>query len=247
MTAIEPKETRPQPGPQDAFLKCSADIAFYGGAAGGGKSFALLLEPLRHFDNGRFGCVIFRRTVPEIRNEGGLWDDALNLYVPLGAWPKESTLEMEFKSGMRVKFSGLEYEKDVYNWHGSQVPFFGFDELTLFTERQFFYLLSRNRSNSGVSGYIRATMNADSRSWVKNFIQWWIDEETGFPIPERSGVVRYFIRVNDRIIWADTKEKLIREYNVAEADPMSFTFIASSVFDNKILLEKNPRYLASLR
>ena len=60
-------ELRPQPGPQERFLSSEADIAIYGGSAGGGKSFALLLEPLYHTGNGRFRAVIFRRTVPQIR------------------------------------------------------------------------------------------------------------------------------------------------------------------------------------
>jgi hypothetical protein len=62
----------PQPGPQSKFLATSADIAIYGGSAGGGKTFAELLEPLRHAGNKEFGAVIFRRTTPQITNEGAL-------------------------------------------------------------------------------------------------------------------------------------------------------------------------------
>jgi hypothetical protein len=63
-------EVRPQPGPQETFLSSAADIAIYGGAAGGGKSFALLLEPLRHIGNKGFGGVIFRRTTSALtRND----------------------------------------------------------------------------------------------------------------------------------------------------------------------------------
>jgi len=64
----------PQKGPQTDFLSSEADIAIYGGSAGGGKSYALLLEPLRYIEHGRFNCTIFRRTSPMIRNAGGLWD-----------------------------------------------------------------------------------------------------------------------------------------------------------------------------
>src|SRR5262249_15252659 len=66
---------KPQDGPQWAFHQSPADIALYGGAAGGGKSWSLLYEPLRHKSNRDFGAVIFRRTYPEITNEGGLWDE----------------------------------------------------------------------------------------------------------------------------------------------------------------------------
>ena len=54
-------EISPQKGPQEKFLSSSADIAIYGGSAGGGKSFALLLAPLRHIENEDFSCVVFRR------------------------------------------------------------------------------------------------------------------------------------------------------------------------------------------
>jgi len=70
---------RAQKGPQEAFLACSADICIYGGSAGR-QSFGLLLEPLRHIGNKNFGGVIFRRTSPQITNEGALWDEAGKLY-----------------------------------------------------------------------------------------------------------------------------------------------------------------------
>ena len=63
-------------------MSSAADIAIYGGAAGGGKTFARLLEPLRHVSNKNFGAVIFRRTTPQITNDGALWDESLNLYPP---------------------------------------------------------------------------------------------------------------------------------------------------------------------
>jgi predicted phage terminase large subunit-like protein len=235
----------PQPGPQTDFMMTEADIAIYGGAAGGGKSFALLLEPLRHFNNERFGGVIFRRNSTQVRNEGGLWHESQLLYQGLGAHPREAFLEWVFPSGARLKFGHLEHEKSVYDWHGSQIPFIGFDELTHFTERQFFYMLSRNRSTSGVPGYVRATCNPDADSWVRKLIDWYIDED-GYPIQERSGVIRWFIRRDDTLIWGDSREELIEIYGPEEM-PKSFTFIPSNVYDNKILIEKDPGYIANLR
>ena len=66
------RKLRPLPGPQYAFFETTADIAIYGGAAGGGKTWALQVEPLRHVEKvAGFGGVIFRRTSIQIRNEGG--------------------------------------------------------------------------------------------------------------------------------------------------------------------------------
>ena len=71
-------------------------------------------------------------------------------------------------------------------------------------------MVSRNRSTCGVRPYIRATCNPDADSWVADFLAWWIDPETGLPIPERAGVLRYYIRVSDKIVWADRPEELMR-------------------------------------
>jgi predicted phage terminase large subunit-like protein len=236
---------KPQEGPQTAFLSTTADIAIYGGAAGGGKSFALLLEPLRHFNNAKFGAVIFRRNSTQVRNEGGLWHESVSIYSPLSAYPREAFLEWVFPSGARVKFGHLEHERSVYDWHGSQIALIGFDELTHFSEKQFWYMLSRNRSTSGVPGYVRASCNPDADSWVRTLVDWWINDE-GYPIPERSGVIRWFVRMEDEIIWGDSRQELVDRYG-ADVLPKSFTFIPSSIYDNKILLDKDPSYLSSLK
>lgn len=74
------KVIRPQKGPQEKFLSTTADIAIYGGAAGGGKSYGLLIEPLRYKNNKRFGAVIFRHEYKQIFNQGGLWDTSNDVY-----------------------------------------------------------------------------------------------------------------------------------------------------------------------
>jgi predicted phage terminase large subunit-like protein len=235
----------PQPGPQTEFLKSKADLAIYGGAAGGGKSYALLLEILRHYDNPLFRGVVFRRNSTQVRNPGGLWDESYALYMQLGGHPREAMLEWIFPSKAELKFAHLEWESSVYDWQGSQTPFIGWDELTHFTEKQFTYMMSRNRSASGVPGYIRATCNPDVDSWVRRWIDWWIGPD-GYPIAERSGVLRYFIRRDDQMIWADSRQELLDKYGQDEM-PKSLTFIPSRLQDNRILMEKDPAYLSNLR
>jgi len=235
---------RPQPGPQEAFLATSADIAVYGGAAFGGKTFALLLEATRHSGNPKFGAVIFRRTSNQIRAEGGLWDTAEELFTQLGAESNQSKMSWTFPAGAKVTFAHLQHEKDKLAWQGSQIAMIGFDELTHFTASQFWYLLSRNRSGSGVAGYIRAATNPDPDSWVRDLIDWWIDPNTGYAMPERSGVVRWFVRYRNELIWGDSKEELKEQF--PQLDPKSLTFIASSFKDNKIGMDKDPAYMSSL-
>jgi predicted phage terminase large subunit-like protein len=236
----------PQDGPQSVFVGCTADIAIYGGAAGGGKTFGLLLDPLRHHDNADFGGVVFRRTTVQVRNEGGLWDESMKLYSLFKARPRESFLSWRFPSGMSMSFAALEYEKDLLNFQGSQIPWIGFDELTHFSESQFFYMLSRNRSTSGVQPCIRATCNPDPDSWVRKFIDWWVGED-GYPIKARAGKIRWFIRINDAIHWAHTKNEIYKQFgDGAEIQPKSVCFIPAKLEDNKILMQADPAYLGNL-
>lgn len=235
----------PQPGPQEEFLATPADIAIYGGAAGGGKTFAILLEPLRNVHNPKFRSVIFRRNSVQVRNAGGLWDESMQIYPLVGAEPRSHMLEWQFPSGATLRFAHLENEQTVLSWQGSQIPLIGFDELTHFTKKQFFYMLSRNRSTSGVRGYIRATTNPDANSWVREFIDWYIAED-GYVDLSRAGQVRWFVRYGDDIVWADTPEELKEKFG-DDADPKSFTYIPSNIYDNKILLSKDPSYLSNLK
>jgi predicted phage terminase large subunit-like protein len=244
-----------QPGPQTAFLRSEADICIYGGAAGGGKTVGLILEPLRHVSRvANFAAVFFRRTTPQITNPGALWDESLNFYPRLGGTPHLGVHEWRWPRASKIKFSHLQLETTVHDWQGAQITLICFDELTHFTAYQFFYMVSRNRSTCGVRPYIRATCNPDADSWVAEFLAWWIDQETGFPLPERVGVLRYYIRVLDRIVWADRPEDLMQYMprpeelppGVDPPRPISVTFIPAKVYDNPALLQVNPDYLAWL-
>ena len=249
---------RPQKGYQLKALSSKADIVIGGGAAGLGKTWTMIVEPLRHVHVTGFGAVVFRRTSPQIKAEGGLWDASEKIYNSIDAASgKRSNLEWSFPSGVKIKFSHLEYDKNVFDWQGSEIPLICFDELTHFTKKQFFYLLSRNRSVCGVKPYIRATCNPDPDSWVRQFIDWFIGDD-GYPIPERNGVLRYFVRDDDNYIWGSSPEEVIEKaWHLLE--PLvkksgisphklikSMTFITGSIYDNKALLSNNPEYLGNL-
>ena len=238
---------QPQKGAQENFLASEADIVIYGGAAGGGKTFALLLEPLRHVGNGGFSCVIFRRNANQIFNPGGLWDASMEIYPLLGGKPfKTPKPYWVFPSGMKVSFAHLENSNDLLSWQGSQIALIAFDELTHFSQEQFFYMLSRNRSLCGVRPYVRATTNPDSNSWVVDFVDWWIDPETGYAIQERSGKIRYMARRDNQLLWGNTIEEVMAK-GISEAEIKTVCFIAARLSDNQILLQKDPGYLANLK
>lgn len=227
---------KPQPGPQELFVNIECDIVGFGGSAGGGKTASVLLQPIKHFQNPGFGGVVFRRDSEQIRKEGGLWDTAEKIYPHAQGRPKETTLEWLFPSGAAMTFAAIQYEADVLKWQGTQICYMAFDEATHFTERQFWYMLSRNRSVCGIKPYVRLTFNPDPDSWVFELFGPWVN-----PLHPsygaQSGEIRYFIRVKGEIQW------------VPEATPnaKSITFIPSRIQDNKILMEGDPTYLANLQ
>lgn len=222
---------------QRLWLSSPADIAVYGGAAGGGKTWSLLYKPIsaKHHLVPGFRGVIFRRTYPQITVAGGLWDESLQVYPHFGGVPKYGDLEWVFPSGATIAFHHLQHEKDKDQWQGAQVAYFGFDELSHFTETQFAYVaLSRGRSMSGIRPYVRATTNPDP-GWVKAFLAPWVDKE--FAGRAKSGEIRHFVRDGAALKWVPT----------GTADSKSLTFVRASVYDNKEMLRVNPEYVANLK
>jgi len=243
-TPTGPRKIGPQKGPQTQFIRSSADIVFFGGAAGGSKTYGLLLDVLRDVPNHEYGAVIFRRTTKQVKSEGGLWDTAGGVYPLLGAESNEQGMYYRFPTGSRVGFAHMEHEKNRFDWQGSQIPYIGFDELTHFTWKQFSYMMSRNRSAVGIRTRIRATLNPDPDHWAKSWIEWYLDANGEYADKAKSGVIRWLVMSGDVPTWFDSRAAAIAEY--PGALPLSFTFIASSIEDNRILIQQDPKYLANL-
>ena len=235
----------PHQGQQEAFLSTAADVCVFGGARGGGKTFSLLLEGLRHVSTKGFGAVIFRRTFPRITAEGGMWDQSLDLYSKAGGKPKQHNLTWHFPRGAKVQFAHLQHETSLQEWQGAQICLLAFDELCEFTAKQFWTLFGSNRSTCGVRPYIRATCNPDAESWVADLLKWWIDQETGYPIAERAGKLRWFARKSDELIWGNTPME-VKVRAGRKSRPRSLTFIPAKLEDNPTLEKTNPEYRANL-
>ena len=160
----------PNEGPQTEFLAAGETDVLYGGAAGGGKSYAMLVDPLRYAHRTAHRALILRRSMPELRE---LIDKSRELYPK--AFPGCKYREVEkmwnFPSGAKIEFGFLERDADVYRYQGQAYSWIGFDEIThLPTEFSWNYLASRLRTtDSEITPYMRCTANPGGvgAHWVK--------------------------------------------------------------------------------
>ena len=168
--ALENVIFKPNEGPQTDFLAAPETDVLYGGAAGGGKSYAMLVDPLRFAHRAAHRALILRRSMPELRE---LIDKSRELYPK--AFPGCKFREVEkiwtFPSGAKLEFGFLERDADVYRYQGQAYSWIGFDEIThLTTEFSWNYLASRLRTtDSEITPYMRCTANPGGvgATWVK--------------------------------------------------------------------------------
>lgn len=161
---------KPNEGPQEDFLAAGETDVLYGGAAGGGKSYAMIIDPLRFAHRAAHRALIIRRSMPELRE---LIDKSRELYPK--AFPGCKYREVEklwtFPSGAKIEFGFLERDSDVYRYQGQAYSWIGFDEIThLATEFSWNYLASRLRTtDESITPYMRCTANPGGAGahWVK--------------------------------------------------------------------------------
>nr|UYL16593.1 MAG: terminase large subunit [Caudoviricetes sp.] len=233
---------------QQMVLESEADILVIGGAAGSGKSYLLQLMPLLIVDDPNTACIMFRRTVPQIRGQGGLFDKAKDIYnqLPPEIKPKfrENEMTATFPNGALVQWKSMQHESNKLDIQGLEYTFIGVDEGTQFTWTQLEYMTSRLRSNSKYKSRMVISCNPDPDHELRNKIDWYLDEE-GYPIPERDGVLRYYVSIDDVWHWGDSVEELKQKYG-KKVKPTSFSFISSTIKDNPPMMINNPGYLAML-
>lgn len=260
MKKTEPLVLRPNEGPQEDFVNSSNYITFYGGGAGGGKTFGLLLDALRHIDDPEFFAVYFRRTTTQLDN--GLWPEAKKMYMPFlmyqsgpnkGKFIKQNGKEAKiieskhtiiFPSGATIKFSYLDRDANVdIAWQGTQLSAVYFDEFTHFTEYMFNYLRTRLRSAAKAKAYMKCSLNPDQDHHVFRWVEPFLDKD-GYPDKELCGKTRYFIYTSSVLHTSWDREELLKQFPGKK--PRTYTFIPSLIHDNPQLLENEPDYADNL-
>ena len=161
---------QPNKGPQTEFLASPEREVLYGGSAGGGKSYAMLADPLRYMGHPQFSGLLLRHTTEELREL--VWKSR-ELYPLIWKGIKWSERKMQWvaPSGARLWMSYLDRDDDVLRYQGLAFSWIGFDELTQWaTPFAWNYMRSRLRSTAhDLPVYMRATTNpgGPGHQWVK--------------------------------------------------------------------------------
>jgi hypothetical protein len=161
---------RPNPGPQTDFLAANEREVFYGGARGGGKTYSLLIAPLRFVDKPTSRALLIRRSMPELRDVIFQTQQLYPKAVP-GAKFKTQENTWHFPSGARIEFGYCENLTDVLRYQGQSYSWIGVDELPQYESPDVWHFLrsSLRSADPSIPLHFRATGNPGNRGsrWVK--------------------------------------------------------------------------------
>ena len=224
------------PGPQEEFLSAGERDVLYGGAAGGGKSFGLLADPLRYCHNANHRGLLLRRTLDELTE---LIDKSRQLYTKAfpGAKFRESKSTWHFPSGATIWFTYLDRDKDVTRFQGQAFNWIGIDEITQYpTPYVWDYLRSRLRSTDPElqeNLYMRCTANPGGVGG------WWVKKMYIEGTPENKAFPAFDIDTRKTFVWPSGHEKA--------GQPLFFRkFVPARLTDNPHLMADG-QYEAMLR
>jgi predicted phage terminase large subunit-like protein len=237
---------------QLVLLDDETDILIAGGGAGSGKSHTSLVKALKYINDPNARVMIVRRSYPMLKLSGGLVDESKNIYPHFKGRFKIQPLTWVFPNGATIQFAAL--PDDLGEWQGLQATHILVDEIAEFQENEVLFLMSRLRS-AKYKGHmsLMGTCNPSRQSFLFNWVEFSLDENTGIPKAGTEHIQRWMINIEGKVYWADSLETLWTKYGEPlgldrekNFKPLKFRYIPMTIYDNPVLLKNNPGYLANL-
>lgn len=226
------------------------DILIQGGSAGSGKSYLALLKALNYCNDPAARVGIIRLTYPMLSGAGGLIDESKQLYKQFGAIWRAQPKKWIFPNGAEVSFMAM--PDDLTELQGLQFTTVICDEGAEFTQEGILMLKSRLRG-ARYKGKISMmiTCNPSRNSYLYDWVKYSLDPDTGIPKEGTEKITRWFVILNGKMFWGDSVQELYDNhgegYTIGEDFiPTSVRYIPMTIYDNPILMKKNPGYLANL-
>lgn len=239
----------PNPGPQSAFLATKAKVVVYGGAAGGGKTWALLIDALhRALATPGWAGLICRSLLARMTDGGGaIWAEAHRVFEGTGAVFNESLHTVTWPAnGSTLTFRQIVGNRAM--WNGPSFDWIGIEELQEVEIDDLVSAMTRLRSAKGCSPRIVATCNPKRGHGLVPWIEWYLLPD-GSPDRAKSGTVRWFCRSSDTndFVFADTPAEAELGARREQGSAVSFTFIDALLPDNPALVDADPSYQANIQ
>ena len=269
-TKQEKKIFGPASEKQRLLLMAQEDVILTGGGAGGSKSYSCLLKNLDAINDPHMHCVIARKSRPELTRPGGLVSESKPIYSQFKGSFNKQELRWTFPAGGDITFLGIPDSSVLGSLQGMQASRIIIDEVCDGWEMDVVLFLASRLRSAGAKhkAQMIMTCNPDSTHWMKDWLDYCLDPESGVPVEGTENMVRWFIVLDGKVHWADSAEECFEKYgkkrgmifglNLTEEEmlkvpvdrlflPKSFRFIPMTVYDNPYLLPpRNTTYLANL-
>lgn len=252
---------------QHMYVTSKADVTLFGGAAGSGKSEIGVIDFLQYVGYKNFIGVITRRTTVQLKGAGGILTKCMRTFSKVFEYGEEfvwkekdnkfvfydiktdQTGKKKKTARSEIYLKHFEHEKNSEaDWQGTEANLYLVDEGTQFTIGMINYIMSRMRNPScvEVEPKLKITCNPDAdhplREWVEPYLN-----EDGTPDRNKDGLIRYFTAHEGEYCWGDSVEEVVSKSGCEVKDVLSFTFVSANVYDNRIVQEINPKYVAWLK